>query len=159
MIRTGWRLPTCYLKNWPDQLVAYLLNKNLEGGFMTFSLFRHPTIELYNAHKMKSKSTNQEILLMSNASFFNREWSELNNNKNDKQLSQREKLIHLCWNGMLKDMIPEIIQSGTNNNPLTLWEINQAGNLLDLRYGDFDQLINDELSINPYIFTKLAVMN
>lgn len=111
------------------------------------------------APKMKTRSTNQEILLMSNASFFNREWSELKNNTNDKQLSQREKLIHLCWNGMLKEMIPEILQPGTNNKTLTLWEINQSGNLLDLRYGEHDQLMDDEWSINPYVFTKLASLN
>lgn len=108
---------------------------------------------------MKTRSTSQEILLMSNTSFFNREWSELKNNTNDKQLSQREKLIHLCWNGMLKEMIPEILQSGTRNKPLTLWEINQSGNLLDLRYGEFDQLMDDEWSINPYVFTQLALLN
>jgi hypothetical protein len=108
---------------------------------------------------MKTRSTSQEILLISNASFFNREWSELKNNTNDKQLSQREKLIHLCWNGMLKEMIPEILQSGTNKKPLTLWEINQSGNLLDLRYGESDQLMNDEWSINPYVFAQLACMN
>jgi hypothetical protein len=126
---------------------------------MTFAIFRHPTIELYNAHKMKSKSTNQEILLMSNASFFNREWSVLNTNNNDKQLSQREKLIHLCWNGMLKEMIPEIIQAGTGNKPLTLWEINQSGNMLDLRYGDIDLEMNDEWSINPYVYLTFAIAN
>ncbi len=108
---------------------------------------------------MKNRSTNQEILLMSNASFFQREWSELNRNTNDKQLSQKEKLIHLCWNGMLKEMIPEIIESGRGKKPLTLWEINQAGNLLDLRYGDTDQLMDDECSINPYVITELAVWN
>lgn len=108
---------------------------------------------------MKTRSTNQEILLMSTASFFNREWSELNNNKNDKQLSQREKLIHLCWNGMLKEMIPEIIQPGATKKPLTLWEINQSGNLLNLRYGDNDELMDDEWSINPYVFTELVVLN
>ncbi len=108
---------------------------------------------------MNKNSTNQEILLMSNASFFNREWSELNSNKNDKQLSQREKLIHLCWNGMLKEMIPELLQTEAGKKPLTLWEINQSGNLLDLRYGDSDQLMDDELSINPYVFNKLACLN
>lgn len=108
---------------------------------------------------MKNKSTNQEILLISNASFFQREWSELNSNKNDKQLSQKEKLIHLCWNGMLKEMIPEILEAGAGKKPLTLWEINQAGNLLDLRYGHLDQLMDDELSINPYVITNLTVWN
>jgi hypothetical protein len=108
---------------------------------------------------MKKRSTNQEILLISNSTFFQREWSELNSNKNDKQLSQREKLIHLCWNGMLKEMIPEILETGRGNKPLTLWEINQAGNMLDLKYGDFEELLDDEASINPFVVSQMACLN
>jgi hypothetical protein len=108
---------------------------------------------------MKNNGTNLEVLLMSNAGFFQREWSELNNNKNNKQLSQKEKLIHLCWNGMLKEMIPEIVQTETGNKPLTLWDINQSGNMLDLRYGDIDREMNDEWSINPYVYLTFGNPN
>ena len=108
---------------------------------------------------MKNNSTNQEILLMSNSSFFNRDWVELNGNKTDKQLSQKEQLILLCWNGMLKEMIPEIMEKTPDKKNLTLWELNQSGNMLDLRYGDLNQLTDDEWSINPYVFTELAIMN
>jgi hypothetical protein len=108
---------------------------------------------------MKNNSTNQEILLLSNSNFFKRDWVELTDNKNDKQLSQKELLIQLCWNGMLKEIIPEIIQAGTGNKPLTLWEINQSGNMLDLRYGDKDELMNSEWSINPYVFNEQACFN
>jgi hypothetical protein len=108
---------------------------------------------------MKNTSTNQEILLLSNSSFFKRDWVELTDNKNDKQLSQKELLIQLCWNGMLKEMIPEILQTEPGKKPLTLWEINESGNMLDLRYGDFNQFVDDEWSINPYIFTELSCRN
>lgn len=106
---------------------------------------------------MKSTSTNQEILLLSNSKFFKRNWVELTGNKNEKQLSQKEQLILLCWNGMLKEMIPEILQSYTK--PLTLWEINESGNMLDLRYGDMDEEMNDEWSINPYVYLTFATAN
>ena len=108
---------------------------------------------------MKNTCTNQEILLLSNSNFFKRDWCELNGNKNDKQLSQKEQLISLCRNGMLKEMIPEILQTEAGKKPLTLWEINESGNMLDLRYGDFNLEMNDEWSINPYIFRELACMN
>lgn len=108
---------------------------------------------------MKNNSTNQEILLMSNSSFFKRNWVDLNANKNDKQLSQKEQLILLCWNGMLKEMIPEIMETTKDKKNLTLWEINESGNLLDLRYGDVDREMNDEWSINPYVFSELACLN
>ena len=108
---------------------------------------------------MKNTSTNQEILLLSNSNYFKRDWVELTGNKNDKQLSQKEKLIHLCWNGMLKEMIPEILQPETGKKPLTLWEINESGNMLDLRYGDVDMEMNDEWSINPYVYLTFAIAN
>lgn len=108
---------------------------------------------------MKKITTNQEILLQGNSKFFQKDWCELNNNKNDKKLSQKEQLIQLCWNGMLKEMIPEIFESEAGEKPLTLWEINESGNMLDLRYGDIDQSIDDEWSINPYVVMEFATMN
>jgi hypothetical protein len=108
---------------------------------------------------MKKINANREILLQGNSKFFQKDWCELNTGKNDKKLSQKEQLIQLCWNGMLQDMIPEIFESETGEKPLTLWEINESGNMLDLRYGDFDQLVDDEYSINPYVVMELAEMN
>jgi hypothetical protein len=108
---------------------------------------------------MKNTSTNQEILSLSNSKFFKRDWVELKDNKNDKQLSQKEQLILLCWNGMLKEMIPEIFQMKSGKKPLILWEINESGNMLDLRFGNLDQEMNDEWSINPYVYLTFACDN
>ena len=108
---------------------------------------------------MKKITTNREILLLSSSHFFQRDWCELNGNTNNKKLSQKEQLIQLCWNGMLQDMIPEIFETESGKKPLTLWEINESGNMLDLRYGDFNQEINDEWSINPYVYLTFAALN
>ena len=56
-------------------------------------------------------------------------------------------------------MIPEIVQTEVGKKPLTLWEINQSGNMLDLRYGDIDREMNDEWSINPYVYLTFACAN
>ena len=108
---------------------------------------------------MKNNTTNLEIMLVTNSAFFKREWCELNTSKNEKLLSQKEQLIKLCWNGMLKEMIPEILVTEAGKKPLTLWEINDSGNLLDLRYGNIDEEMNDDLSINPYVYLTFAEMN
>lgn len=108
---------------------------------------------------MKNNSTNLEIMLVANSSFFKRDWCELKADKNEKLLSQKEQLMKLCWNDMLKEMIPEILITEPAKKPLTLWEINDSGNLLDLRYGDIDEEMNDELSINPYVYLTFAEMN
>lgn len=103
---------------------------------------------------MKNAKINTEILLVANSAFFKRDWCEIRASKNDRALSQKKQLIKLCWNGMLNEMIPEIC-----DNKLTLWEINDSGNLLDLRYGDIDVEMNDEWSINPYVFLTFANPN
>lgn len=108
---------------------------------------------------MKKINTNQEILLISDSPFFKKDWCELKIKDNSKKLSQKEQLIQLCWNGMLKEMIPEIFENDFNDKPLTLWEINESGNMLDLRYGDLNIELNDEWSINPYVYLTFAVPN
>jgi len=108
---------------------------------------------------MKKRSTNQEVLLLTTGNFFNQDWCELKGSNNDKALSQKEQLIKLCWNGMLQEMIPEIFEINPGKKPLTLWEINESGNLLDLRYGDIDNEMNDEWSINPYVCLTFTELN
>ena len=108
---------------------------------------------------MKKITTNREILLLSSSRFFQRDWCALNSNTNTKKLSQKEQLIQLCWNGMLKEMIPEILETQPGKKPLTLWEINESGNMLDLKYGDINEEMNDEWSINPYVFLTFAIPN
>ncbi len=108
---------------------------------------------------MKKFSTNLEILLVTDSNYLKRDWCEIKAGKNGKALSQKEQLIKLCWNGMLTEMIPEICKMPEGYKPLTLWEINESGNLLDLRYGDIDVEMNDEWSINPYVYLTFAVQN
>ncbi|MBK7559353.1 MAG: hypothetical protein IPI54_14360 [Chitinophagaceae bacterium] len=108
---------------------------------------------------MKKITTNREILLLSGSSFFQRDWCEMNSKSDSKKLSQKEQLIQLCWNGMLHEMIPEILETQPGKKPLTLWEINESGNLLDLRYGEFDEEMNDEWSINPYVYLAFSNPN
>jgi len=108
---------------------------------------------------MKNIATNLEIMLVTDCGFFKRNLCELNSGKNEKLLSQKEQLIKLCWNGMLKEMIPELPATDPADKPLTLWEINDSGNLLDLRYGNIDEEMNDELSINPYVYLTFAELN
>lgn len=108
---------------------------------------------------MKKLNTSQEILLMQGASFFKKDWCEKHSNTDKKKLSQKEQLIELCWNGVLPGILPEITETNRNDQPLTLWEINETDNLLDLRFGEANQSMNDEWSINPYIFLELAELN
>ncbi|RYY71703.1 MAG: hypothetical protein EOO13_02250 [Chitinophagaceae bacterium] len=104
---------------------------------------------------MKHINLNQEILLNNSSSFFKRDYCEQNAKPAAKKLSQKEQIVNMCWNGLLPELLPEITDRSSNNKPLIIWEINETENLLDLRLGEQDQTLNDEFSINPYVYLSL----
>ena len=108
---------------------------------------------------MKKTSTNQEIILVPKSRFFKKDLCEKDAKPNQKKLSGKEQLINLCWNGMLPELLPEISETTPQEKPLTVWEINETGQLLDLRLGEFDESMNDEWSINPYVYLTLKEYN
>ncbi len=108
---------------------------------------------------MKNKISNQEILLMQDTSFFKHDWCEKATNARTKKLSQKDLVIQLCWDGMLPQLLPEINETLNGEKPLTLWELTETGNMLDLRLGDFNQSMNDEWSINPYVCMLTKIWN
>ena len=108
---------------------------------------------------MKKTSTNQEILLVPKSQFFKKDLCEKDAKPNQKKLSGKEKLINLCWNGLLPELLPEISETTSTEKPLTIWEVNETGHLLDLRLGEFNEFINDEWSINPYVCLTLMEYN
>ena len=108
---------------------------------------------------MKKTFTNQEILLVPQSRFFKKDLCERDAKPNQKKLSDKEKLINLCWNGMLPELLPEISETTSAEKPLTIWEINETGQLLDLRLGEYDESMNDEWSINPYVHLTLMEYN
>ena len=108
---------------------------------------------------MKHINLNQEILLHSNSSFFKRDYCEQNTKPSSKKLSQKEQVVNMCWNGLLPELLPEICGTDIDEKPLILWEINETRNMLDLRFGELDQNLNDEFSINPYVYLTLMEYN
>jgi hypothetical protein len=126
---------------------------------ISFYFSWHLITEHLNSSDMKQITNNQEILLLPASSFFNRDWCEKGANSRSKQLSQKEQVIELCWNGMLPHILPEICETLEGEKNRTLWEINETGNLLDLRLGEFNHPMNNAWSINPYIFMVWAELN
>ncbi|RYF89077.1 MAG: hypothetical protein EOO03_06880 [Chitinophagaceae bacterium] len=108
---------------------------------------------------MKQITTSQEIILVPGASFFKRDWCEKAPRPQSKKLSQKEQLIQVCWNGLLPEILPEIRQTTQHNKQLTLWEVNESHELLDLRLGEFNESLNDVWSINPFVCIVMTNMN
>ena len=95
---------------------------------------------------METNVTTQEILLMHNSRFFSKELNEKETPAEDKRLSQEEQIVEACWNGLIRETLPEISTS------LSLIEISEASAFLYLQFGEYGQKVENGFSLNPYLF-------
>ena len=107
---------------------------------------------------METQSTQQEILLITGTKFSEREWAEkIVEDKN--KLSAAEKLEDACWNGLLGEMLPEIVQKTTDGKKLFLWHIRHAKSFLEIELGESSPVIEREFSIDPYFFVPGIILS
>ena len=107
---------------------------------------------------MKAQSTQQEILLITGTKFSEREWAEkIVEDKN--KLSATEKLEDACWNGLLDEMLPELIQKTEDGKKLFLWNVRNCKSFLEIELSDSSPVIERENSIDPYLFVSEIPLN
>ncbi|MDB5198482.1 MAG: hypothetical protein JWO92_445 [Chitinophagaceae bacterium] len=107
---------------------------------------------------MKAQSTQQEILLITGTRFSEREWAEkIVEDKN--KLSAIEKLEDACWNGLLDEMLPEIVQKAEDGKKLFLWNVRNCKSFLEIELSDSSPVIERENSIDPYLFVSEIPLN
>ena len=107
---------------------------------------------------METDILNREILLNINSSFFKRDYCEKDEKNSTKKLSKTEVLKTLCWDGFLPELLPEIC-SRVNNKPLTLWELLETQQLLHLRFGNYQEKLEEVFSLNPYLIADVYCLN
>ena len=107
---------------------------------------------------MKTKIVNQEILLMTTTTFAHREWCEKDVQRS-KALSANEQLEEACWNGLLDELLPGIIEKSTSGKRLLLWQITQCSSFLEIELCESPVHMDNALSINPYFFLRTISSN
>lgn len=107
---------------------------------------------------MEKQPTYQEILLNPYSSCFKKEWCEIKPT-NRKMVSEKEKVLELIWNGMLKEILPEIAISDRCNKPLTLWDVYETKKFLELNLGDSSDVPLNHRSISPAAVFHFACLN
>ena len=108
---------------------------------------------------MKNNSTQQEVLLMTGTGFASRQYSERDTPGNSKNLPEDEKLKDACWNGLLKEMLPEVFLFRDPTVKLYLWQVREANRFFALEMSEYPIGINKYLSIDPYRFMEVKVFN
>ncbi|MDP9229793.1 MAG: hypothetical protein M3O67_03855 [Bacteroidota bacterium] len=108
---------------------------------------------------MKTNSTQQEILLVTGTSFSSREFCESSDVPDYNHLTEKQKLVVACWNGLLPEMLPEIFEQHSVNKKLYLWEIREASSFIELELGEIYLEIEKQFSINPYSFLPIQILS
>lgn len=107
---------------------------------------------------MKNDTTQLEILLMTGTTFSSRQLCEKENPETNKPLSEIERLEEACWNGWVRELLPELC--GQDINPkIFIWKIKGASSFIDLEMGRFPKDINKLFSIDPYSYVELQFCN
>ena len=97
---------------------------------------------------MKTNSTQQEILLMTNTTFAQREWCRKDLYEGKGDLSEAEQLEEACWNGLVSEIFPEL----TFEKTLQLWILGYADFFIHLQLGESPDMDENTFSIDPYYF-------
>lgn len=118
-----------------------------------------PTKYLFKSVLMAKLTTQQEIILIQGTSFANRQYSEKAPPINKNYLTQHEKLKEACWNGMLKNIMPELFFMFTPDTKLYLWQMRECEKLLTLEMSEEPTPLDYYNSIDPYCFMEVQEYN
>jgi len=108
---------------------------------------------------MKTDTINQEILLVTTTTFANKEWCEKNAEEGIHHQSPIEQLEEACWNGLLDELLPEIIEKSVLGKSLSMWQIRQGKSFLEIELGEYPVSIENYFSLDPYSFLPIMVYN
>jgi hypothetical protein len=99
---------------------------------------------------MKNSTTQQEVLLVTGTGFAFRQYCD--KDSTTAPLSAHDSLKNACWNGMLKDILPEVFMLSDPEAKLYLWQMREAHQFLALEMGEQPSEIDKYFSIDPYCF-------
>ena len=94
---------------------------------------------------------------MTNTSFSKRQLCGINTENKSDRLIPAQQLEAACWNGLLNDMLPELIP--VSSSKLFLWEVKSKKYYLNIFMSSTPVNIERESSVDPYIFLLMVKQN
>ena len=108
---------------------------------------------------MKDCSTQQEVLIMTATGFASRQYNDRDTSDHSTNLPGKEKLKDACWNGLLKEILPELFFFKDPESILYLWQVKEANQFLSLEMSEYPKEVDRYLSIDPYQFMAVQDFN
>src|ERR1700741_4843753 len=104
---------------------------------------------------MNADIIQQEILLLTSTTFSQKQFCERDNKNDSNNLSESEKLEKAIWDGLLDELLPEVI----TNRKLRIWQIWASESSLQIELGECPSRKMWSSSINPYYFLRMMTFN
>ena len=110
---------------------------------------------------MSRKPLLQEIVIVSSSRFAIRSYVEKKTNTTGEKNndSRKNSLKDACWNGMLKDILPELFLHFSKEDNLFLWQMRECRNVLTMELSEKPGDLDFQASIDPYCFMELQEYN
>ncbi len=108
---------------------------------------------------MKPASIIQEILLVTTTSFSSRQLCEGDSEDKNSRQAPAEQLEAACWNGLLDEMLPEIMHNLPDRKKLFLWEVEMRKSYLMISRGECPPVSEFNFTIDPHLFQYTQAMN
>src|SRR5687768_13380991 len=104
---------------------------------------------------MKNHPIQQEIMLVTSTTFSQRQLSQKEASETCQHLSLTAQIEEACWNGLLKELLPEIIETLPSGKNLYIWNIRPSKYLLQINLSEYPLLLEKEFSIDPCLVLSI----
>jgi len=108
--------------------------------------------------KMARQLNQQEVILTTGSQFAGRQQYQ-EKDTSQPNASLEEKFREACWNGMLKEILPEVFLLSEEPSKLFLWQMREARHVLALQMAEYPTDVDQVNSIDPYCFVEILEMN
>lgn len=108
---------------------------------------------------MKPFIPSLEILLVATTSFSARQFCENNDQEKKENADPKDHLVSACWNGLLNEILPEIMRPISTSHRLFLWDIESGDTCLLLSFGEYHSANKSDYSLSTRYFLQEHSMN
>ena len=144
------------LKGWLQKLQneELLMQNSIINGLFGVVAWPYEKIKV-----MKTTNTHYEILFFTGTSLASRQLADTKENSNAKMYSPIEELEKACWNGIIHEMFPEILNSFYPKCQSFLRHVLTGKNFLYINIGPNPGTAEHDTSIDPYFFMMTVCEN
>ena len=105
---------------------------------------------------MKPQYVRQEVLIFTNTTLSQK--ALCRKNSSNKNSSAIEELVEAFWNGLLNELVPEIMASALHPK-MVIWGVHEGRFYLLIDLAENPGAIESKLSIDPYLLSSEINMN